>query len=152
MADYFERLLEEKSRGTACEILFTQWMLAKDYVPKVQSAIIRTFPHYSLHDVSHSKTILDCIMRVLGSIAIESLGPVDLWLLLAAAYYHDLGMVPSGVDIENVIKDEEFKFRDFVKECQSDESNPLFPYAGRWPGADSIPPPACPGSGFRNGR
>lgn len=127
MADIIELLLEEKSRGTACEILFTQWMLAKSYVPKVQSAIIRTFPHYSLHDASHSKTLLDCIVRVLGVDAVGGLGPVDLWLLLAAAYYHDLGMVPSGEEIECTLRDGEF--RQFVNDCQKDESNPLYPFA-----------------------
>lgn len=127
MAELIERLLEEKSRGTACEMLFTQWLLARDYVPKVQSAIIRTFPHYSLHDASHSRTILNCIVRVIGEKAIGCLGPVDLWLLLAAAYYHDLGMISSGSNIEKVLDSDDF--RQFVKNCQDDESHPLNPFA-----------------------
>ena len=127
MADYIETLLEEKSRGTSSEILFTQWLLARDYVPKVQSVIIRTFPHYSLHDSTHSKTILSCIVRILGKRAIERLGPVDLWLLLTASYYHDLGMAPSGEAIEKTFKDDDFRF--FVKKCQENKSHPLHPFA-----------------------
>lgn len=127
MAELIERLLEEKSRGTACEMLFTQWLLARDFVPKVQSTIVRTFPHYSLHDASHSRTILNCIVRVMGEKAIGSLGPVDLWLLLTSAYYHDLGMTSSGADIEKVLANDEFRL--FVRNCQDDESHPLNPFA-----------------------
>ena len=127
MANTFEKILEKKSEECACEIFYTQWCLAKDYVPKVQSLIVRTFPHYSLHDASHSETILNCIVRILGEKAVSELSCADLWLLLSAAYYHDLGMAVFAKDLEEILKND--KFFQFVKECQSDVSNPLHPFA-----------------------
>lgn len=127
MQTYLEKLLEEKCKGTACSVLYTQWMLAKDYIPKVQSVIVRTFPHYSLHDASHSESILNCITRVLGVDSMNSLSSVDLWLLLSAAYYHDYGMAVFSRDIEDILK--EADFFQFVKDCQADEDSPLHPFA-----------------------
>ena len=40
MANFIEKLLEEKSRGTESEVFYTQWLLAKDYIPKVHSVIV----------------------------------------------------------------------------------------------------------------
>lgn len=127
MMNTIEKLLEIKSKDAGCEAFLSQWMLARDYVPKVQSVITQTFPHYSLHDRTHSETILNCIVRVLGQEAIEKLGPVDLWLLLAAAYYHDLGMAVYGEEVVSSFQNEEFLY--FVRECQEDETNPLHPFA-----------------------
>lgn len=127
MANIFERILERKSRDCACEVFYTQWCLAKEYIPKVQSVIVRTFPHYSLHDSSHSEAILNYIARVLGEDAIASLSCADLWLLLLASYYHDLGMAVFAKDIETIFGDR--TFFDFVKECQTDKAHPLHPFA-----------------------
>lgn len=127
MANIFEKILEWKSRDCACEVLYTQWCLVKEYVPKVQSVIVRTFPHFSLHDSSHSEAILNCITRVLGEDAIVSLSCADLWLLLLASYYHDLGMAVFAKDIETIFEDQ--AFFDFVKECQKDKAHPLHPFS-----------------------
>ena len=127
MSNIIEQLLEEKSRGTESEVFFTQWLLARDYVPKVQSVIIRTFPHFSQHDASHSEAILNAVVRVLGKEAISTLGSVDLWLLLSAAYYHDIGMAVFANDIESAFNDREY-FQ-FVLDCQKDVSHPLNRYA-----------------------
>ena len=127
MANFIEKLLEEKSRGTESEVFYTQWLLAKDYIPKVHSVIVRVFPHYSLHDATHSETVLNCIVRILGEEALKSLGPVDLWLLLSSAYYHDVGMAVYADDIVATLNDEEFL--SFVKECQEDSGQALHPYA-----------------------
>ena len=127
MMNSIERLLEIKSKESGCEVLFTQWMLAKDYVPKVLSTIIRAFPHYSLHDRTHSETILNCIVRILGQDVLQSLSSVDLWLLLAASYYHDIGMAVFAEDVIESFKNEDFLF--FVRECQDDETSSLHPFA-----------------------
>jgi hypothetical protein len=50
------------------------------------------FPHYSLHDESHSRTILERIASLLGP-SVPKLSATDLWFLLEAAYLHDIGMV-----------------------------------------------------------
>ncbi len=53
------------------------------------------FPHYSRHDESHSRQILVHIERLLGPDNIAKLSPTNTWLLLEAAYLHDIGMIIS---------------------------------------------------------
>ena len=101
--------------------------IGKRLCPQSPDGNYSYFPALYLHDSTHSKTILDCIVRVLGVEAVKCLGPVDLWLLLAAAYYHDLGMAPGGEDIEKILG--EADFYSFVEDIQSNEANPLFPFA-----------------------
>ncbi len=127
MINIIEKIFEEKCRNTECEVFFSQWLISKEYVPKVLSLIIRTFPHYSLHDITHSENILNNIVRVLGADSLFTLGPVDLWLLLASAYYHDIGMALFAKDIIDSFKNEDFI--QFVVECQDDPNSPLNKYA-----------------------
>lgn len=94
------RMLElEKALHQRCEAdrqyetLLAQWTFDKQLVGRALDNVSLIFPHYSLHNASHADTILRQMARVLGSRRIEQLGPTDLWLLLEAAYHHDLGMV-----------------------------------------------------------
>lgn len=73
--------------------LWSTWNLNKKTLEPVLSAIIKDYPHYSLHDHSHSESILLNIERLLGNDNIETLSPTDLWLLLHVSYLHDFGMV-----------------------------------------------------------
>lgn len=75
------------------QTLLAQWTFDKQLVAGALKSVPITFPHYSLHDDSHSDTILRQIARILGSKRLERLSPTDLWLLLEAAYHHDIGMV-----------------------------------------------------------
>jgi hypothetical protein len=47
-------------------LLEAQWDYDKRLVAQALQGIIWRFPHYSLHDASHSDTILTQIARVLG--------------------------------------------------------------------------------------
>src|SRR5579862_5947879 len=89
----------EKALTKRCEAdpqyatLLAQWTFDKQLVGRALQSVTLIFPHYSLHDASHADTILRQMARVLGPRRIDQLGPTDLWLLLEAAYHHDLGMV-----------------------------------------------------------
>ena len=115
-------------KNELCDPWLAQWKLAKKRAPMILDVISHVFPHYSLHNASHSEAILNNISIILGREAIEELSVVDLWMLLNAAYYHDCGMV---VDIED--KKELFSdgsaFVKFVEEKQSDASSPMHEYA-----------------------
>ena len=127
--NYIELKLKAKSElHSEGEIYYRQWMLAKQYLPQLLNTISHIFPHYSLHDASHSETILNNIVRIVGKQTIDKLSIVDLWLLLAAAYYHDCGMVLFAEDKERIL---EFDagFVNYVEGKQSDLSSPMKEYA-----------------------
>lgn len=123
---YIEDVL--KKRSTESEnILYKQWLVAKEYVPQVLNTVSQIFPHYSLHDSSHSESILTNIERVLGRRFIDSLSVSDLWLLLSAAYYHDCGMAVFSKDTTEALKNP--KFIELVRTFQSDKDSSLHKYA-----------------------
>lgn len=127
--NYIESKLKEKSElHSEGEIYYRQWMLAKQYLPQLLNTISHVFPHYSLHDASHSETILNNVVRIVGKQTIDKLSIVDLWLLLAAAYYHDCGMVLFAEDKERIL---EFDagFVNYVEEKQNDASSPMKEFA-----------------------
>lgn len=76
-----------------------------------QTAIIaHDFPHYSVHDQEHSRTIIEAVEMFLGKWRIEQLGIGNAWLLLNAAYGHDIGMVIQHQEILELWReDKEFK-------------------------------------------
>ena len=111
-----------------CDSWVAQWKLAKKRAPMILDVISHVFPHYSLHNASHSEAILNNISIILGKETIEKLSVVDLWLLLNAAYYHDCGMVVDGEDKKELFADGS-AFVNFVKEKQDDVTSPMYEYA-----------------------
>ncbi|CAM4106346.1 HD domain-containing protein [Corallococcus exiguus] len=93
MIDFENALREWSNRDPQYEVLWAQWTYDKRLVSRALQAVGVLFPHYSLHDESHSNTILRQLARVLGPSRIARLSPTDIWLLLEAAYHHDIGMV-----------------------------------------------------------
>lgn len=94
--------------------LWSTWNLNKKTLEPVLSAIIKDYPHYSLHDHSHSESILLNIERLLENYNIEMLSPTDLWLLLHVSYLHDFGMVILDSKIHEFwVKPD---FQNFLKE------------------------------------
>ena len=75
-------------------LLEAQWEYDKRLVQQALQTVGTTFPHYSLHDASHSNTILVNVTRVLGD-RVQKLSATDTWLILEVAYWHDVGMVVS---------------------------------------------------------
>lgn len=124
-----EKLFRDKVKDTEYQILVAQWEYDKDLVPKALKNVGNIFPHYSLHDESHSNSILNNITNTLGEKAIKELSATDLWLLLEAAYCHDLGMVVTADKIEEALKDTKFSLLDFHSTIIADEANPLYDYA-----------------------
>ena len=72
--------------------LWSTWDLNKKTLEPILNAIIKDYPHYSMHDHTHSESILINIARFLGNDNIDNLSPTDIWLLLHVAYLHDFGM------------------------------------------------------------
>ena len=127
MLNYLEELLREKTKEKKEEILYKQWQLAKDYVPNVLATISNVFPHYTLHDRTHSEAILTNIGRILGKETLEQFSSIDLWLLLCAAFYHDIGMSAFACDLDKVLKEDDFLL--YLRTIQADSKHALYTQA-----------------------
>lgn len=127
MIGQIEELLLRKTENKRSRIFHTQWQLAKEYIPQLLGVISHTFPHYSLHDQTHSDTIINNIARIIGKSTLEKLSAVDLWLLISSAYYHDLGMAVFALDKLEIFKNEDFI--DFILSLQEDTRSPLNEYS-----------------------
>ncbi len=112
-----EKHLENLSKtNEEYEILNSIWKLNKKNLGSALTTVQVTFPHYSLHDSSHSNTILRNIESFLGEERIKTLSPTDTWMLIMAAYTHDLGMIVFYNTLEK--KWNEAEFKDFLEEVK----------------------------------
>lgn len=99
------------------EELYFIWNSNKKNIKNKLKYVVSSYPHYSLHDESHSKTIISNIEMLLGEERIKKLSPTDTWLLLSSAYLHDIGMILIYNQIENNWETEEFQ--EFLKELEN---------------------------------
>lgn len=135
MIKHLEKLLYEKTKDSQSEILFAQWNYDKKVIPTALNAVSSLFPHYSLHDETHSISIINNIVRVLGLDNIQKLSAIDLWLLLEASYSHDIGMVVTSEELTTSVKSSEFL--DFFNNLIRDEKNGLHSFASEFEIIDS---------------
>lgn len=127
MIKFLEDLLYEKTKDTQSSILFAQWNYDKKVIPVALQAVSNLFPHYSLHDESHSITIINNIVRVLGKENFAKLSAIDIWLMLEASYNHDIGMVVSSEKMIQALNS--IEFIEFFKEILEDTKSGLYPFA-----------------------
>lgn len=85
------KLLSETDKDY--ELLYSIWDLNKKNLTNGLSMVSASFPNYSVHDISHSMTIIDNIQCFLGEERIRKLGATDTFLLLMAGLTHDIGMI-----------------------------------------------------------
>ncbi|CAI0696582.1 High temperature protein G [Serratia fonticola] len=87
--------------------LLAQWEFDKRLLSRALNTVSNNFPHYSLHDESHSSTIINQIEKVISP-NIELLSATDCWLLLEACYWHDSGMIINHDEKKNLVNDASF--------------------------------------------
>ncbi|MEQ1307860.1 HD domain-containing protein [Acinetobacter bereziniae] len=110
------------------KILLSQWEFDQKLVGKALENIGGFYPHFSNHNASHSQQILVNIERILGN-DIELLSATDTWLILEAAYWHDVGMLIDAKNAKEVHSNPDFnsmiqtianeKGHDLQKFCQA---------------------------------
>lgn len=110
------------------QILKSQWRFDKELISKALQNVGTTFPHYSRHDASHSKQLVVNIERMLGH-KIKHLTATDIWLILEAAYQHDIGMV---ITYEQIAELESDAFKVYVDDIIRDKDHELNDFACRW--------------------
>jgi hypothetical protein len=125
----FEQALRKKcEQNPDLSLLLSQWEYDRRLVADALQTVVRYFPHYSRHDASHSNTILVQVARVLGQARIDALSATDLWLLLEAAYQHDIGMVVTDEQVRGWWKEPGFK--EFLAQLQNSSDPELARAAG----------------------
>ena len=67
-----------------------------------------SFADYTLHNPLHSRKLLHLAGYVIPDKTLDDLSELELAVLIMSFYVHDLGMVQTIADRENVIKSEEF--------------------------------------------
>lgn len=128
MDDYFTRLLYIKCKAEDCMILYSEWLREKEMAIRILSNVSNMSSHFSIHDHTHSEAILKYIKSFLGKKVLEEhFTATDLWMLLFAAYYHDIGMVVRNADIEKIFNDEDERkeFFSMVKDLRRNPASTL---------------------------
>lgn len=122
---HFEKVC---NRHPHLKLLESQWRFDQELISKALQNVSSIFPHYSRHDVSHSRQIIVNIERLLGD-KIKYLSATDTWLILEAAYNHDIGMVITQKQIEDMNTPE---FEDFVHSLKDSSDDNLKKFAKKW--------------------
>lgn len=108
----FERKCGQMKNGMD---VLNEWRYHKGQYSKITDTTMYDFQHFSRHDASHSISILESIELVVGEKRIVALSRGDLWLLMEAAYSHDLGMALTGEDLSGLWQKKEFK--EYILDC-----------------------------------
>ena len=88
--------------------LYSTWTLNKRTCTDMLSSVVIRYPHFSMHDSSHAEAVVSKMEMLLGK-RVNNLSPTDIWLLLHAAYAHDLGMVVQWAEIQSVWERPDFQ-------------------------------------------
>lgn len=142
-----EKIFEE-----ACEkhehlkLLQSQWRFDRELIAKALQNISSVFPHYSRHDASHSKQIIVNIERMLGE-RIYHLTATDMWLILESAYCHDIGMVITHKQIQDMDTPE---FKIFVNDIAAQSEHELHDFAVKWKNGEANLPSGSAAQSFFN--
>ncbi|WP_199782269.1 HD domain-containing protein, partial [Cronobacter sakazakii] len=113
-----QRLKKLADENPNYSLLWAQWEFDKKLLSRALNTVSRDFPHYSLHDASHSSTIITQIEKVIAP-NIELLSATDCWLLLESCYWHDAGMIVSYEDKQKLLSQQHF--RSYLKELESSD-------------------------------
>lgn len=84
----------------------------RDEVARWLGHIVHTFPHYTGHTAEHSEQIILQVSNLLFNDAPEPLlmlSAVEVYILIAAAYLHDAGMVVSDDEKAKILASSEWK-------------------------------------------
>lgn len=88
--------------------LWNTWANNKSWLSRMLSLVCQSFQSFSIHDASHSEVVLHNIERILGEERISQLSATDAFVILHICYLHDIGMVISHAEREEIIASEAF--------------------------------------------
>ena len=106
--DFFELLEErEKEEGGETTLSATVKNVAKQAGP-ILGRIPVIFEEYTLHDISHSENVIKNMWKFIPEEVKEKLNALEIYPLILSAYLHDVGMVVSKDEEDDIRKSEEF--------------------------------------------
>jgi len=124
--NFFEKILEEKSKQENTTDYFTQWNYDKELYTDILLGVRDYYSNYTDHGKKHSETILTNILRILGEESIKKFSTLDLWLILEATYLHDCGMYITREEAKKVIQDDNFK--SYYSNILNNPEHPMYNY------------------------
>jgi hypothetical protein len=130
------RFFELSKESVKFTEIYNTWLFIKKDITNQLDNVSVYFPHFSLHDSSHSETIISQMERILGEERIYNLSFTDIFLLLLVAYSHDLGMVLQYCEVEEYFRSEEY-IND-LSEISQDENSPLYQTSKRLSAVDIV--------------
>lgn len=89
--------------------LHSLWLLLRKRIEEELVHCGSIFVNYSLHDGSHSRSVIQTVERFLGEERICRLSATDTFMLLACIYSHDYGMSQTFNKIYDVLGSADFK-------------------------------------------
>ena len=128
-AGLIKHLRKKTDEDSNTRILMSQWEFDEKLVGKSLENVGSYYPHFSSHNESHSQQILVNIERLLGN-NIEKLTATDTWLILEAAYWHDIGMLFNADEVQKVFEENDFK--EYVESLANDNTQDLHEFAKVW--------------------
>lgn len=99
--------------------LHSLWILLKKHIEDELLQSRNIFVNYSLHDGSHSRSILQAIERFLSEERIRKLSATDTFMLLICAYAHDYGMAKAFNKVYDILESDEFS--SFLEETDKNQ-------------------------------
>lgn len=124
--NFFEKILEEKSKQENTIDYFTQWNYDKELYTDILLGVRDYYSNYTDHGKKHSETILTNILRILGEESIKKFSTLDLWLILESTYLHDCGMYITREEAKKVIQDDSFK--NYYSNILNNPEHPMYSY------------------------
>lgn len=89
--------------------LHSLWLLLRKRIEEELTHCGSIFVNYSLHDGSHSRSVIQAVERFLGEERIGRLSATDTFMLLACIYSHDYGMSQTFNKIYDILGHDSFK-------------------------------------------
>ena len=100
------------------QVLWHAWNQNKRWLSQMLEWTLPSFQTYSYHNSTHADSVLHNIERLLGEERIRQLSASDCFMLLHAAYMHDVGMSISAAERQEMMQDD--KFIDLIERLESE--------------------------------
>ena len=105
------------------EVLWYSWKQIKRWLSQMLEYTLASFPAYSLHNETHCQAILHNIECLLGEPEIRKLSATDCFVILIAVYLHDIGMVITYSDRQDMLQSDSFS--ELIDELRNSSSSVL---------------------------
>lgn len=115
---HFENLAQSYSE---VQEVYSLWSLLKRRIAEQLVHSSGVFANYSLHDKSHSLSVIQSVERLLGEERICKLSVTDTFMLLVCIYAHDYGMAQTFNKVYDILGSARFK--KFIEEKEKDRQS-----------------------------